>query len=302
MSIKKKAAYFLIILLSGLIIFLGYTGWQFYSAFEETTEEVEPEEDQADLADSIDAERGEDYLVFLIFGIDTTTDEGLHGRSDVIMLKTLNFRTGQITSLSIPRDTRTRVTEYDRNEKLGHAYAYSTESAIETVENLFGIPVDYYIALNFDAFINFVDLLGGLELNVDQNMRVGDITLTEGFQNLNGEEALTYVRFRGDIEGDFGRIRRQQKVIQEVLDETVRIRTVPNVMEMLEITEDNVIHDIPLSEMRSIIPQIGDITSQDYTSLFMLSFRTIIDDIAYAKISDIEIDYISNQLKKSLEH
>ena len=126
--------------------------------------------------------------------------------------------------VSIPRDSYVYIPERGKKDKITHAHAYGgTEATIETVEELFDIPVDYFFKLNFNAFIDVVDALGGIMVDVpitvsemDSNDNKNAIHLEKGFQKLNGEEALALARTR-KIDNDIERGKRQQLVLKPLL-------------------------------------------------------------------------------------
>ncbi len=298
MSFKKSVSVAGLVLAVAIIGLLIYLGGQAFFTFDSIREEVDRDQDTAETVVSEDWD--ENSRIFLLFGIDQEGGGVSHGRSDVIMVKAVNFETGEIASISIPRDTRAKIAGRSF-EKIGHSFAYGTDTALETIENFTGLPIDHYIALNFDAFIKFIDMLGGLELYVERDIQVQDVEIEQGKQVLSGEETLSYVRFRNDQEGDFGRIRRQQQVIREVLDQSMNIRNAGNIMEILDITGENVVHDIPLSDVARIVRSLSGITADDYNSLFMLSIRGLLDDTWYAYITDFETKYIRNQMLEVLE-
>ncbi|MBC7332232.1 MAG: LCP family protein [Synergistetes bacterium] len=163
----------------------------------------------------------DEFLNVLFVGIDSV--EGSH-RADVIMLITFDLKGKRVRVLSIPRDTRVRIPNRGWT-KINHAYAYGGIDLLkETLREFIGLDVDHYITLDYKGFVRLVDLIGGVELYVEKNMRYKDkwagfyINLNKGYQKLDGEKALQYVRFRNDPEGDIGRIRRQKKFLEAVFN------------------------------------------------------------------------------------
>lgn len=296
----KKITLIAVITLGAILVFvITYVGVQIYLTWDQMHDEAERESEQIESPESRD--RNQETKTFLILGIDD--EEGtIEGRSDVIMLKTVNFENEEILSVSLPRDTRTRLAELETKEKLGHAFAYGTNVAIETIEEFLDIPVDYYIALNFDAFINFIDLIGGLRVDVEREMKVAGISLEPGKQTLNGEEALTYVRFRDDSEGTFGRRRRQQQVISEIMDQSLDFRTATRIIEALDIAGENIQHNIPFSNFTEYSQKLSSVTAENYQSMFIISIPEIIDEIWYVKLSDKEQDYIRETFLNRIEN
>lgn len=161
-------------------------------------------------------------LNILILGVDAGET-----RTDVILLAHWEPAANQVSLVSLPRDSQVpipcppEVQACISPDKLGHAHAYGSvigrgpELAIQTVEEFLGIRVDHYVRIHYDGFREIVDALGGITLEVEPSM-VDRLGLEAGPQQLSGEQALNYVRFRGDADGDFGRQRRTQLFLQEL--------------------------------------------------------------------------------------
>src|SRR5690606_9437088 len=141
-----------------------------------------------------------DNISILFIGVDDSEarDQDDHNiRSDALVLATLNNEDKSIKLVSIPRDTYTYIPDAGYEDKITHAYALEgPSSTIESVEELLEVPVDYYVRMDFQAFIEVVDSLGGIEAEVpydleekDENDIHGAIVLKEGLQELNGSEA-----------------------------------------------------------------------------------------------------------------
>lgn len=159
----------------------------------------------------------------LIMGL----DEG-GTRSDVVMVAHTNFRAGKVSLVSLPRDTRVEIPGRKGYDKLAHAYGIGqAELAERTVEKLLGIPIDYYVSIDLKGFVELVDLAGGVDLTIDQNMNYDDpyqnlhIHFKKGPQHLDGKKALEYVRWRknntGDSEGDIPRTDRTHQFMTALL-------------------------------------------------------------------------------------
>ena len=153
--------------------------------------------------------------------------------TDTMILITLNPQSKKVSMLSIPRDTRVVPPGDTRERKINSVFkedgGKQGELLRKTLESIYGIPVNHYMSFNFDGFRQVIDLLGGIEVNVDKRMIYHDptdgtvIDLNSGLQTLSGEKALEFVRHRHDDRGqsyyssDFDRNRRQQDVLKAVL-------------------------------------------------------------------------------------
>lgn len=156
----------------------------------------------------------------LVIGIDDV--EGSH-RADTLMLAVVNTDSLEVSLVSIPRDLRVPLAGRGW-DKINAAYVYGGAGlTVRTVEEVIGLPVDYYITVDYLGFKRIVDRLGGLQYTVEQRMYYVDrsqklvIDLHPGPQHLDGDHALQYVRFRADDQGDLGRIARQQRLLLAAL-------------------------------------------------------------------------------------
>lgn len=158
----------------------------------------------------------------LLIGVDVTINERHQvlpvSRSDTLMLLSFDPQHPRISVLSIPRDTFTVIPRLGP-DRINAAYAAGgPRLTIRTVEDLVGVPVQYYVKLGPASFGQIVDAIGGIEVDVEKDMQYTDtwadlhINLTKGRQVLSGDQAMQYMRFRHDEEGDIGRVRRQQQV------------------------------------------------------------------------------------------
>lgn len=166
------------------------------------------------------AEPADDSTNILLLGVDQRP--GDYGRSDTMLLLSLDRASGRIHVVSIPRDTMVSLPGHGR-DKINAAYAYGgPQLAKQAVADLTGLPVHYYIQVNLQGFARIVDLVGGVDINVEKRMDYEDPTqdlyihLKPGLQHLNGAQALQYVRFRSDRQGDLGRIGRQQGFLKAI--------------------------------------------------------------------------------------
>ena len=158
----------------------------------------------------------------LVLGVDNVT--GTH-RSDTIMVVHINPKEKEAKVISIPRDTIVVIPGRGL-DKINHAFAYGgVELAKETAAHFFSVEVPYYVLVDINGLAKIIDKLGGITIDVEKRMYYVDfagglyIDLKPGVQRLNGRDAVAYVRFREDSEGDFGRIRRQQKFIKALVDQ-----------------------------------------------------------------------------------
>ena len=169
-----------------------------------------------------------------------------NGGSDTNILVRFDVPYKRIDLVSLPRDTLLH-NEY-RNNKLNFAYAKGgTELLMEQIENLLGIPVDFYVTVNLKGFIALVDQIDGVDFDIPINMDYDDpyqdlhIHFTKGPRHLNGQEAMEVVRFRHNNDGtgygteDIGRIGTQQAFLKAVAKQLLQIGNVKNIPALVDI-------------------------------------------------------------------
>jgi LCP family protein required for cell wall assembly len=182
---------------------------------------------------------GSSRVTVLVMGLDYrdwSGKENEHYRTDTMMLLTIDPVTKTAGVLSIPRDLWAAIPGFSPQKintahYFGDLYDYpggGIALAVKTVENVIGVPIDYYARLDFYTFIDFIDMIGGVKVDVAEEIElelVGkeyDVVLEPGRYNLSGELALAYARNRYDGEGDFGRAQRQQQIILAIRDQLLR--------------------------------------------------------------------------------
>lgn len=203
-----------------------------------------------------------DRITVLILGIDERVQEEDFWRTDTMILATLDPVTMQAGVLSIPRDLWVPIPGYTENRIntahfLGDAYKHpggGPALAVETVEYNLGVEIDYYVRLNFQAFVEFVDRIGGITIDVPETIHdplypTPDygyqlFHVDAGVHHFYGEEALKYARTRHSSGGDFDRARRQQQVIKAVFKRVTEANLLPQLAsqapEMLQLLEKSV--------------------------------------------------------------
>lgn len=158
----------------------------------------------------------------LVLGVDTRGEE--QSRSDTMMLVSWNKETDEVNVVSFMRDIYAEIPGY-KSYKLNTAYYLGDVQLVkDTISGMFGVPIHHYALIDFHNFESLVDVVApnGVEVDVEKAMseKIG-VSLEPGVQQLNGKELLGYARFRADSEGDFGRVARQQKVIEALKDEVL---------------------------------------------------------------------------------
>lgn len=191
-----------------------------------------------------------DFLNVLLLGSDQRKNEP--ARADTLILAAVDLKEREIHLVSIPRDTRVLIPTKGVIRKINYAHAVGgAELTVKTVEQFLQLPVHYYVETNFMGFSEIIDTLGGVTINVEERMYkpLEGIDLQPGIQKLNGPDALSYVRWRGDGRGDLGRIERQQKFIHALADQALKFSTLWKIPELIEEVKEYVGTDMKLKQM-----------------------------------------------------
>jgi LCP family protein required for cell wall assembly len=267
----------------GVVTGLVYAGYAF---LDETITAASP--DTPEVRAAIRATRpalpGEPQTILLI-GSDVRPQEaaaGETGRSDSIILVRMDADRSLISMLSFPRDLYVNVPGYGLT-RINEAYATGgAAKTIETVEALTGQSINHFVNLDFEGFERLVDLEGGVYIDVDRryfNDNAGctpgagncydTLDLEPGYQRLNGEDALDYVRYR-HTDSDYGRIARQQQFLSELKRQTNQFDSLTKITRFAEIFRDNV-----STSIRGVRPML---------SIIELALTTEDDRIARVRI------------------
>jgi len=173
----------------------------------------------------------------LIVGCDEIEN---HGRADTIVFLSISPKTKDVLILSIPRDSRVEIPGRGM-DKINHAYAFGGEKLIsKTISSFLDLPIHFYAVADFNGFVNIIDELGGVEIDIEKEMHYVDkaggveINLFPGKQILNGEKSLQYIRFRHDKLGDLGRIKRQQKLALAVIKKMMNFDSITKIPQISE--------------------------------------------------------------------
>lgn len=241
-----------------------------------------------------------DPLAILILGTDERGSE--QGRTDTVIILTVNPAKKSMKMVSIPRDTRTEIIGKGKQDKINHAHAFGgVPMAIATVENFLDIPIDYYMRVNMEGFKDIVDAVGGVTVNNKFEFTQSNIHFPVGEQRLDGKEALAYVRMRKkDPRGDFGRNDRQKEVIQAIIKEGAQISSIPKVTNILSAVGKNVRTDINFNEFKTLQGNYGQ-TYKNVETLQITGSGTKINGVYYFQVPESERSRVSNELKEHLE-
>lgn len=190
----------------------------------------------------------------LVMGVDSATNEEnpfKGNRSDTMLLVSVAPYGKNVNVISIPRDSKVYIAGRNKTDKINHAFALGgVKLAQKTVEETFGIKVHNYLAISNAGVIKAIDILGGLPIYIEKNMKYDDYTaklhinLKQGHHVLTGKQVEGYLRFRHDSFGDIGRIRRQQWFFNALLSHLKDPSVIVKLPELLKVMPDYIQTDL----------------------------------------------------------
>ena len=227
-----------------------------YTHEAEQQAEAEPSED-------------EDTFVMYLSGIDTYGDISARSRSDVNILAVVNTKTKNILLLSTPRDYYVSYSQTGgAKDKLTHAGIYGVNASIDALEQLYGVDVNYYLRVNFTGFTQIIDALGGVEVYSQYDFTAGGKDFYQGYNEVNGTEALSFSRERYSFEdGDFQRGRNQMEVIRAVIKKAASSALLANYTDVMNAVSGSFETNMPQDEIAALVKmQLSDMASWNVTS------------------------------------
>ena len=193
-----------------------------------------------------------------VSGIDPYGPISSVSRSDVNILMTVNQDSKKILLTTTPRDSYVPIADGGNNQKdkLTHAGIYGVDSSIHTLENLYGVDINYYVRLNFTTFLKLIDLLGGVDVYNDQEFtaHTNGKFYPVGNVHLDSEQALGFVRERYSLaDGDRDRGRNQQKVIVAIIQKLTSTEALKNYSDILQGLQDSLQTNMPIETMMDLV-------------------------------------------------
>lgn len=243
-------------------------------------------------------------LSILLLGIDTGADGRTDkGRSDTMIVATINPTTKKTTFVSIPRDTMAEITASGETsiQKINSAYEIGgAKTAKKTVSKLLNIPINYYLTLNMGGLAKIVDAVGGVTVTSNLTFTFNNITIKKGAHHLNGKQALSFARMRyDDPKGDYGRQLRQQQVIKAVTKKLLSLNGVANYQKILSVVQNNLQTDLSFSDMKGLAANYRS-AATNMVSDQLQGQDAYINGSSYQIASTKEINRISKKLRKQL--
>ncbi|MED3906335.1 LCP family protein [Geobacillus thermodenitrificans] len=294
---------FFLLLVAGGLGYASFLMHKMKTAMSEAYEEIGTKENAGDHLDP-----KKDSFTVLFIGIDDSKTRNFQSdtRSDALILAAFNADTQSVKMVSIPRDSYVYIPCEDAYDKITHAHAYGgTKCTIESVEHLFDIPIDYYVKMNFYAFIDVVDALGGIEMEVPYDIKEKDaedhhnaIVLEKGYQHLNGEEALALARTRKK-DNDIERGKRQQQILQAILKKASQAGSIPKYDDVIEAIGNNMKTNFTFDDIKALIYYVSA-GNPIQTESLVLQGTDDNEGVYYYRLDEESVEKVSDDLRAQL--
>lgn len=273
--------------------------------FSRTSQSIhEPLDLESPRQEKVEVKEGDTPISILLMGIDTGAEGRTEtGRSDVMMVMTLNPNSKQMTLVSIPRDTYAYLPVIGQYDKLNHAYAYGGPAAsIQAVQGLLDIPVDYYVSVDMQGLTELIDAIGGITITPTITISQSGYNFQEGVPvTVDGQGALAYVRNRyDDPQGDYGRQARQRQVIFAAVDEVLSLSGVVNYRGILSSVSNSVRTNMTPAEMRQVGTNYAS-AAQNREEVQLSGNGQMQNGVYYDFIPEDQLSQVSNRLQDELE-
>ncbi len=237
------------------------------------------------------------WLNVLLIGVDQRKNEP--ARSDTLMAALFNMKEKKVYVVSIPRDTRVKIAGLERATRINHAHSNGgIELTRKTMEEFLGIPVHNYVETNFDGFENIIDIIGGVNLEVEKNMYYPPegIDVSKGYQRLDGHDALGYVRYRSDGGGDLPRIERQHKFLAALTEEVLKPGTLLKIPDIAGELRSNVKTDLPIREIIMLAGRFKNTGTENMKFINIPGSPKYINGASYYVVDEAELQILMDEI------
>ncbi|WP_163969626.1 LCP family protein [Oceanobacillus halotolerans] len=309
-TFRKRALFILIPILVAFLSIIGYGTYLYMKADTVMSESYEDDGREKSELREVKVDPTEDNVSILIIGVDENNHRDNEGsaRSDALMVATLNKEDKSVNLVSIPRDSYVYIPEVGYEDKINHAHAFGgPQATIGTVENLLDIPIDYWVKVNFHAFVDVVDALNGVTAEVPYEFYESNsmdqrnaIHLLPGEQELNGEEALALARTR-KLDNDIERGKRQQELIKAVVDKAASANSVFKFDNIIDAVGENMTTNMTFDEMKSFISYGTDGKNIDINTHTLEGNDWQPESTYYWQLDQVALNETKSMLKSHLE-
>ncbi|WP_269719405.1 MULTISPECIES: LytR family transcriptional regulator [Bacillus cereus group] len=299
----KKVLLWILGIIGVCIIGVGIYAYNVYSNVSNTLDKVHQPLDRDHSKKRTEEVKVADSKPVSILLLGADERAGDQGRSDSLMVITLNPKDKSMKLLSIPRDTYTEIVGKGKKDKINHAYAFGgINMSVDTVENFLDMPIDYYIEVNMEGFKDIVDAVGGVDVKNDLEFTQDGTHFAKGNIHLTGDDALKYTRMRKqDPRGDFGRQMRQRQVLQAVIAKGANVSSLANYGDVLKAIEKNVKTNLTQDQMFDMQKNYKDAMQNTEEIQIKGDGHKAEDGIWYYFVPEQDRQDLSTKLKAHLE-
>jgi LCP family protein required for cell wall assembly len=280
----------------------GVYAWHVYDSVKETAKQMyQPlKRTKSDLRPQQVSLKKKQPFSILLMGVDKRP--GDKGRSDTLMVLTVNPNNHSILMFNIPRDTRTEIVGKGVQDKINHAYAFGgVDMSIRTVEKFLNVPIDYYVQIDMEAFAKVIDQVGGVDVHNKFAFNYEGYSFKAGDLHLNGVEALKYSRMRyDDPRGDFGRTERQRQIVRALIQKAASPAMLTKLDEVLFSLQGSVKTNLTFDEMKRIGTDYKD-AAQEFKTFEIKGKGAMIKGVWYYLVDQSERDRVSRLMREQLE-
>ena len=285
-----------------------------HADFKEKTKKIYEYKITKTISTKVKQNVGDTFNVY-ISGIDTFGPVSSVSRADVNIIMTVNKKTGRILLTTTPRDSYVKIADGGNNQydKLTHAGLYGVDSSIHTLENLYGIKIDYYARLNFTSFLKLIDTVGGVDVYNHQSFVSygGKKAFQPGLLHMNSEDALMFVRERyGLTGGDNDRGKNQEKVITAIIKKLTSKEGLSNYQSVIKDLSQSIQTNMPIETAMGLAnEQLSagkdyNVASQALTgtgSMGLPSYAMPGANLYMTQIDEQSLSEVTNNIKEVLE-
>ena len=302
---KTGCATKLAIVLGLILLGFGAYAWSIWNSVESTVDkmhvprpktQIQMREQQIDL-------KNEEPFSVLLLGIDTGEFGRVdQGRSDIIVVATVNPKNNKMTLTSIPRDTYTEIVGKGTQDKINHAYSFGGSAmSANSIQELLDIPIDYTVSADMAGFAEIVDAIGGITITPDQSFEMSDYQFQAGVETkMNGKMAVAYTRNRYDTGGDYSRQNRARELVMGVVKSAASLNGVMNYQGALESLSNHVKTDMTYDEIMTFVDKYRDVVN-NIDQYQLEGSGQKIDGVYYEIISDASLNQVKAALQAELE-
>jgi LCP family protein required for cell wall assembly len=292
-----------------LVIVVAYING-FYSHYKDTLAKIHITDETTPSTSPEDSKIQKPFAL-LLFGLEKTGGSHDPGRTDTILLAFIDPKRQKVQLISIPRDSYVNIPGY-RKDKINAGYTKGGAPLLKkTLENWLDIDIADYVYINFQGFIDLVNVVGGLDIHVPRNMNYDDpvdgthIHLKKGQQHLDGKQALDFVRFRksnnGNAVSDYDRIERQQTALKNLGSKLISMKALSNYHDIFNILSDNMRTTLTEEDINFLIRRFYSFDINNLQMTTIIGEGVYVNNCWYEQIPEKEMKRIGELINQFIE-